>query len=280
MKSRGNHNLNPKNNTKQNIQMENELLELKLRAEKGAQTHFMGNISPELQNTFLKNIIAFEESFSKTTFKSLFEILNKPVYPAESELNDHALEIAYKSLIKLLDSRNIDVFYQDDYSLRTKYKFITKELFDQEIPCDDLLNVMRYCFNYEEFHPNHALDIKDKTISFIDDWMEHKLDYKHPNLAESFIYPNGKILHKDDITIKIINFFKCFKEFKNCKYSIEEINFDLSLDTRMGFAEGYIKYTAVLYDNEEVQIEGHYKIYYSLDYGCWSIVYFVFPGFN
>jgi hypothetical protein len=280
MKSLGNHNLNHNNNPKQNIQMENELLELKLRAEKGTQTHFMGNISPELQNVFLKNIIAFEESFSKRPFKSLFEILNKPVYPAESELNDHALEIAYKSLIKILDNRNIDIFYQGEYSLRTKYKFITEELFYEEIPCDDMLNVMRCCFNYEEFHPNHALDIEDKTISFIDDWMEHKLDNKHPDLAESFIFPNGKILHKDEITIKIINFFKSFKEFKNCKYSIEEINFDLSPDTRMGFAEGYIKYTAVLYDNEEVQIEGPYKIYYSLDYGCWTIVYFVFPGFN
>jgi hypothetical protein len=48
----------------------------------------------------------------------------------------------------------------------------------------------------------------------------------------------------------------------------------------MGFAEVFIEYTAVLYDNEEVQIEGPYKIYYSLDYGCWTIVYFVFPGFN
>ena len=280
MKSPENHNLNHNNNLKQNIQMENELLELKLRAETGAQTHFIGNISPELQNAFLKNIIAFEESFSKTPIKNLFEVLNKPVFPFESELNDHALEIAYKSLVKLIEQKNITIFYEGDCDLRTKYKFITEELFIEEIHFNDLLGDMRCCFRYEDFHPNHALEIEDKTHSFITNWIQQNIDNKNLDLAETFTSPTSKIFRKDEITSKINNIFKCYNKFKNCHYSIDEINFELSKDIGLGFAEGYIKYNAVLYDNEEVLIEGPFKLSFNLEYKWWTIFFIVFPGFD
>lgn len=274
------HDLNFNDNSEESLNMENELLELKLKAETGAVSHLGGNISAEIKNLFLKHVIDFENNYSKSEFKSLFEVLKNPVFPLEQELNEYALEIAYKNLLNLLDRNNIDVLYEGEYDLRIKYKFITEELFLEEIPCQNMLNDMKHFFIYEEFHPNHVLNIENKTHLFIDDWMKHKLDNKHPNLAESFICPNGKILHKDEIVTKILSFFKSFKEFKKNNYSIEEVNFDLSIDTGMGFAEGYINYTAVLYDNEEIIFEGPFKIYYSLDYGCWTIVYFVFPGFE
>lgn len=275
-----NNNLNFGANPKQNIKMENEFLELKLRAEIGAETHFMGNIPPEIQNIFLKNIIAFEQNMAKTPFKSVFEVLDKPVFPSESELNEHAIEIAYNSLIKQMDKKNISVFYEGDYDFRTKYKFITEELFLEEIPVDNLKGHVKCWFRYEEFHPNHALEIEEKTHSFISNWIEQKINEKYRDLSDTFTSPTGKIYHKDEITSRIKDIFKSYKRFQNPHYTIEDIRFDISKDTGLGFAEGFIKYKAVLFDNEEILIEGPFKLYFNLEYDWWSIFYFVFPGFE
>jgi hypothetical protein len=262
-----------------NMQVENELLQLKLLAETGSEAHFKGKIPPEVQNAFLKNIIAFEDNFSKSSMISIFKNLKEPVFPAESELNDHAIQIALNSLIKLLNQKQINIEFLGEYKPRLKYKFITEELFEEEIP-DNITEGMTCHFIYEEFHPNHTLDIGKKTQCFISDWIAQSINEHHPLLADTFTTPRGKILRKDEMVLKINNMFKCYSEFKNCHYTVDQINFELSNDTGLAFAEGHIKFIAVLYDKEEIVMEGPFKLYFNLEYDWWSIFYFVFPGFD
>ena len=265
--------------TEENMQFENEFLQLKLSAETGAETYFTSKLPLEIQNEFLKNIIEFENDFSRTSMKSVFKVLNEPVLPLASELNDHDLEKALHNLKKLLHQKQITIDFLGKYDSRTKYNFIIKELFQEKMP-ESISPGMTCVFIYEQFHPNHALEIEKKTHFFISDWMKKSIHENHPDLADTFTSPTGKILRKDELASKINIVFKRFKEFKNCHYSIDEVNFELNKYTGMGFAEGYIKYIATLHNKEEIQIEGPFKLYFNLEYDRWSIFYFVLPGFE
>lgn len=266
-------------NREENMQLENEFLQLKLSAETGAETYFTNKLPLEIQNEFLKNIIEFENDFSKTSMKSVFKVLNEPILPLSSELNDHALEKALHGLIKLLHQKQITIDFLGKYDSRTKYNFIIEEIFKEKMP-ESISPGMTCVFIYEEFHPNHALEIEKKTNCFISDWVKQSIHENHPHLADTFTSPTGKIFRKDEIASKINKVFKSYTEFKNCHFTIDEVNFELNKDTGMGFADGYIKYMAVLSDKDEIVIEGPFKLYFNLEYDCWSIFYFVFPGFE
>ena len=72
-------------NPEENLRMENEFLQLKLKAELGAKTFISSNFPPEIENEFLKNVLAFENSFSNAPLKKMYELLEKPKYEPETE---------------------------------------------------------------------------------------------------------------------------------------------------------------------------------------------------
>ena len=48
----------------------------------------------------------------------------------------------------------------------------------------------------------------------------------------------------------------------------------------MAYAEGIMKYTAFTEDQDIIQLEGPFKLYFTLEYEWWSVYYFVLPGFE
>ncbi len=64
MNNPGNDNLHLSDDPEENMRIENQLLQLKLKAELGADTFISGNFSPNFENEFLKNVLAFENSLS------------------------------------------------------------------------------------------------------------------------------------------------------------------------------------------------------------------------
>lgn len=277
MENLGNKNFNS-NKPNENLNWENEFLQLKLKAETGAETFFEENIPPNIKNIFLKKIFEFEQS-PKSSFNTIIDMLNQPVLPNEKELNDFAIEIAFKDLLKMLEQKHIAIVFLGEYDFRTKYKFITEELFVEEVP-DSVSEGMIYTFLYEDFHPNHTLEIERVTHLFISDWMKKSIDKNHPYLSETITSPTGKVWHKDEIASKLKNNFEKFKDLKNYHYSLDNINLNITNELGMAFAEGYIKYTAILNTNEKVILEGPFKLYLNLEYDWWSIFYFVFPGYE
>jgi hypothetical protein len=252
---------------------------LKLKAELGADTYISGNFPPNIENEFLKNVLAFENSFSNATMKNIYELLEKPMYKPLTELDDNEIEIALEALFALMKKKQITLEFSGAYDNRTKYKFITEEFFNEKI-IDNMIPGMIWHFNYEEYHPNHKMDIENKTISFISAWINQKIANDYLDLAETFIMPNGQIFRKDEIANKIANMCKSFPEFKDCLYNIDKVDYELQNDIGMGFAEGIVKYNAISRSQEKITIEGQFKLYFTLEFNCWSIFYFIFPGFE
>ena len=62
------------NDPEENLRMENELLRLKIQAEHGGQSHTSGELPPEIENMFLKNVMAFEQNYAKAKPATVFEL--------------------------------------------------------------------------------------------------------------------------------------------------------------------------------------------------------------
>jgi len=265
----------------ENLRIENELLHLKLNAEFGAQSHSFSNLPPEIENEFLKNVLAFERAAESEEKIKVYDRLGKPAFAPASSLNDDAITTALEEIITLLEEKNIAVDFSGEYDDRTKYTFITEELFEHEMGMFGMgAPGMVTHYSYEEFHPNHALDIKNRAEEFITNWFEQKFGEYSWEIGDPFILPDGQTLAKKEVLQKIQKVFDCYTGFADCKYVIADINFELNENTSLGYAEGGAKYTATLENNEKMVIEGPFKLYLSSEHGWWSIFYFVFPGFE
>jgi len=263
----------------ENKRMENELLQLKLKAELGADTHISANIPPSIENIFLKNILVFETGLAQAEEIRIFELIGKPDFLPEAQLNDISLEAELNRLMDLINQKQIALDFLGAYDCRTKYKFISEELFEEKAMNIELPGMIMH-FVYEEFHPNHNLDIKQKTEKFISAWFKQEKEQLSFSLADQLILPDGKIRNKDKIADRFNIIFDSYPQFKNGKYTITDINFELKEDIGLAYAEGIMKYTAITEDRHKIQIDGSFKLYFTMEYEWWSIYYFVLPGFE
>ena len=144
----------------ENLRLENEFLKMKMMAESGGifGGNSDGGISPEIENQWLKNVMEFEKAYASAKPQKMFDLLGKPFFEDEKNLDDKRLNDEFIRLNKLLDDHNINVDFLAPQPERVKYHFITLELFEHEtdfIP----LKGMTTNFIYEEFHPDHKSDI-------------------------------------------------------------------------------------------------------------------------
>lgn len=263
----------------ENIRMENELLRLKLQAELGAEPHLINPVDPEIENIFLKNIFEFEHNYANAKRIKVYDLLQQPQFTPAGELDDTQIDEALHQLTNLLFGKNIVVDFSDDMDNRTKYVFITEELFEHET--DDLMIPgMTTHFDYEEFHPNHKTNIENKAIEFLSSWFRQSFTDRSWELADNFIAPDRKTYSRQEIVTQLNNIFGAYTAFNNHEYFIYDIGFQLQPGSGLGHAEGSVKYDAVLENNEIIHFEGSFKLYLSLDDNWWSIFHIVFPGFK
>jgi hypothetical protein len=171
------------------------------------------------------------------------------------------------------------VNFGDDYDDRTKYSFITEELFEEETD-DVILPGTTVHFDYEEFHPNHKKDIESRAMEFLQHWFKRNLDEESWELGHEFVLPDRKILSKSAVAAQMKNIFNAYLGFTDQKFVINDIGYQLQEYSGLGHAEGGVKYKAELENGEVINFAGPFKLYLSLDNGWWSIFHIVFPGFR
>lgn len=261
------------------LRLENQILELKLKAEFGATTYLEGDITAEVENKFLKNVLEFENNCARSEETRICELLGNPTIKPELALDDRELESSFEVVNKLLLAHNITVDFGGSYDTRRKYKFITEELLEERIFAPGIPGMMLH-FIYEEFHPDHKINLGNKAKNFIQAWFKQDADKILWELADRIILPYGFILTKEQIMQKLLMTFSCYSGFSDCKYVISEISFEINDNTAVALAEGAVSYNATINNKETIAIKGNFKLYFSLEYGWWDIFYFSFPGFN
>jgi hypothetical protein len=270
-------------NEKENLSIENELLRIKLTAQYGDAFHMETNadLPPEIENQFLKNIIAFEEAAGDVQFTTVYDKIGKPPFKLLSELLPEQLSEELNRITTILEENNIGVSYCDGpYADDVKYQYITEELFSHEI---DLVPIfgMNWHFIYEQFHPNNKAEIEKNTHEFFQHWVNRSFDEFSDELDYNVCSAEGVEMKREVLYEKMFSFFESFERFENDAYNINEIAIDEQEDGQVfGFSEGMYKYDAVMESGEIIHFEDAYKLYQRREDNYWSIFYFVMPGFK
>jgi len=265
------------------LPVENEILILKLKAEFGAECSVIDpGIPPAIINEFLKSVYRFERDIvSHAKPVSIYQKIGKPGFPKAEELSDKALDLALKKAKRLLARHGIQLDARRDYPNRDIYTFITEELFLVEIADIDLPHYTNH-FCYEDFHPDHALDIRDRSVEFMDNWARQMINACDSGLADSFIHPDARKFSKERVLEKAQSVFASYRSFENYFYAIKNIVTDMNDadGSGMGYAEGLVKYDATMVSGETKHFGGSFALYFLNNGEGWKIFYFIIPGFS
>jgi hypothetical protein len=268
----------------ENMKIENEFLKIKLKAQYG-DGFFMQEgehaIPPELENQFLKQMMHFEENYQKAEFVPLYEKIGKPSFKKAEDLNEIELSNALMELIKTMEEHAVMLDINDGpYPDELIYKFITEELFEQEIEKESLFGG-NWHFSYEEFHPNDKAEIERNTNEFLEHWFTKEFNEYSSELDYYFTTPDGKELDREAFFKKINMFFDSFVAFKNESFTIDKIDYKLfNTESGEGLVEGNLQYDAEMENAEIINYKGSFKLHLKKEDRFWCINYFTMPGFT
>lgn len=266
----------------ENLRIENEILRLKMQAQSGALFGATSNdLSPEIENKFLLHVQQFEDAWKNVKNVKVYDLIGKPPFKHPDQLSANEFKAELEKVLKLLNEHNINLNVLGQYQPDTIYRFIIEELFEHET--DDLqLPGMSKNFIYEEFHPNHKVDIEESARVFLKHWFDKNFDDRSWELNDPFILSDGTIINQEKVLKKLNDFFESFTSFSNCQFTAIETGFEWHEEEKrgIGHAEGAVKYEAVMENGETIHFEGPFKLYLSNENDYWGIFYFVFPGFR
>lgn len=271
----------PKNDDDKRI--ENGLKKKELEDKYGAVFSDHTDLPLDLENAWLKNVEAFEESFSNAKTTSVFNFIGQPEFAKLSALNDQEISKELDRILDLMQERGVSLDTICEVDEKELYRFITEELMMHEI--DDIkIPGMMTCFTYEEFHPNAKLDIEQAIEYFFGFTMK-----KVENIGgegydllyidtESYLNNEGQLLDRIYVEKTINNFLDSFDSFEFSKNDTLEISVN-NEETR-AIVKVDVAYKAY-YNNSrewnEYQGIAHFKLRPS-KYGGWSIYNFNIPG--
>ena len=199
----------------ESLRFENEMLKMKLIAEKGALS--IGNfpsdkVPPEVENKFLKIFESMEDYFSSQSGHKevlVYEFIGRPDFIDEKELNDEQLSVELNRLESLLADKQIAFSVLSNIDDRLIYKFVTEDLFNAET-LDIPFPEMTTHFIYEEFHPINEYDTRRQCEEFIRIFFGKDFD--------TLIQENP--VEQIRNFVELYNFRKAFEEFTNVTFEV------------------------------------------------------------
>ncbi len=243
-------------------------------------------LTGELKEQYLKNIIEFEESYANAVEVTILERIGNPVFLPIEALEPGDMPGEIQRFNNLLKSNSLELhFCQGPYPDEMIYRYITEEFLQHKI--DDVrVNGMITGFIFEEFHPNHEADIRALVKDFFKGWF--KAGFKEHTFLFTQKGRHGEMaVSKKALMKNINNFFMAFKRFEKCDHRIVKTSWQLpasinenQYDEGSGLVEGWMCYDGVIENNEFIHFEGNYRLELVRTYGSWLIDSFVVPGFN
>ncbi len=202
---------------REKLRLENEIRKIKLELEKGAkffQSEDMPDLPPEIENEFLNYIEHFEKISESSSKITVYEKLGKPSIIDVSGYTDDELSVELDDLFEQLNDHNIYVNSNYEVEDAEMYRFITEDIFKQELFEIDTMEGVITHFNYEEFYPD---DIKD-IIACVDDFFERFL-----NLLDSDILFEENVLDTDTTNKWLYDFREAYTRFDFHLLNVHEV---------------------------------------------------------
>lgn len=229
--------------------LENEIKKIKLALEHGGKFIIPGEgeLPADVEGQWLDYIKQFEDQLSKRKKILLYDLIERPQFPKTDTLTDADLPEQLARIKDLLHNHSIVVDSTAGVPDREMYRFITEELFNEETN-DIQVTGLITCFVYEEYHPNHEYDIRNRCTEFVNHVLDKTREWApgYLGLADE-LYANNGILSKTEVTNKIINFRDSFSRLVIMEFRINTVHINGTDAT----AECYINCNATLEDSQE-----------------------------
>ena len=259
------------------LHIENEIKKMKLSLEHEAEFFSPSNkkLSPEQESKWLDQVQQFEDAYKNSKRVLIYDFIGKPVYKPVNEIHQAEIKSELKIIIDLLGEKGIGIDTICKVDERELYRFITEELFKEEIN-NMVIEGMSYNFIYEEFHPNHEHDIKTHCREFVEGLMNKMINLKFLPIAYEFHAKDG-IIKQENVIQRIEIFREAFSSFKLHHFTITllKINkYNADVDFEM-------RYSAIIEGSNEKQFfsgNGNFILKYEHDY--WSICKINIPGIS
>ena len=253
-------------NGKNRLRQENEEKKKKIEEEFGS-AHWSNpeenDLSPEIEGQFLDYIMAFEHAWKDAKQTRLVEFLGNPAFRKVQELSDAEISTELNRLNKLLNEHQVGLNTICDVPEVELYRFITEELFQQEI--DDMhIPGMMTNFIYEEFHPNHDYDIRQHSIEFMRTYLDKDSDYYPTFLSGG---ASKKEWHK--------HFREAFSSFNLKEFEIIGLKYNLEINEGMvEFECDFVASVDGSRDQFQFKGKGKFQLIYQWDFWCVDSVEF------
>ncbi|MBY5958675.1 hypothetical protein KUV50_11055 [Membranicola marinus] len=272
-----------KNKSKKDIQRENNDLKSKISTEFGGRFGGESDIPPDVENQFLKNVMAFEKQFAERKQTTVYDRIGRPDWIPENKIKDSDMGSALEELYLKLHENNLSIDAICEVEEREMYRFITEELFQETI--DDLsIEGMMTCFIYEEFHPNHEHDVKQAVKEFITWTLLKEVDTDDWYFNENLNLQLSPIIDKEKAIRNIKNFINAWSSVKIHEFEI--VSVDITDDLQIAHATFEVNYIAIPEGNPDpISFSGKGKmklenVYKRLECVGWDVLECEFPGFS
>lgn len=262
-------------NEQDQLQTENDFIKMKLMLERGAHFGNAGEeeLSPELENIFLKNVMAFEEQFDNHKMIKVFDKIGQPAhFKPVNEIPDNEIKKAWDELHEYLNKFGIDLGVCSPYvTKRELYRFTTEELFQHETE-DVSLPGWTTNFIYDEFHPDPVYEsekaVRDELFPSL--FTIEPVDEYFYCLHDHDITLNGKLYSTRKEVNEEFNRFKLsFSGIKLLQIIVGRCEVKNDAET---VVSGNYKVMATIAGGKERLLEGKYTIQLQPDeLGYWSI---------
>ena len=226
------------------IRAENDFMKMKLALEKGAQFETFGNreLSPALENEFLKNILEYEKQAENIRTTTVFDKIGRPSqFKPVAQLKELEMERRWEELATYLFERGISLdACSPNVSARELYRFAIEELFPYEM---EEMNIpgMMHCFIYDEFHPDPLYE-SERVVTgdlFPGIFNSASTERQFNCFAKKDIFLNSKVYASGEELRRVFIHFKSFF-------------------TKIELQQTWIDQSKLI-ENERVRVEGRYK---------------------
>jgi hypothetical protein len=281
--------------------LEAEMLELKLRAEHGMEDMFLSpDLPPELREMFLKQVYAFEQNQSSGAARTFRETHQIPDFGAMPE-NAEEAEEAVEKLMDWYRGHNVDISFGYEYPASTRYEFLAVQL-PQKPNYFGAVPGMINGVIYEEYYPNHGVEIEEAAVQFIEGFFNRDADAMIRSMWREQVDPTTNGYYDGQLLIDyLVNWFGTISGFEKHDFKFIQTSYDLhdpaigENDTStmaeevepsempglqgMGYVEGMAGFMAnSLLQSEPIKMAGMFKLYFEYREGRWAIIYPNFPG--
>ncbi|ULQ54502.1 hypothetical protein [Flavihumibacter fluvii] len=262
------------------LQLENDIMKLKMQAEFGAVFGSTQDIPPSLEKEFLENILAFEEMGKNAVMITVYELLGRPAYVPAQTLTDERVQDELDKLLKLMEAHDLSLVLLYEYPPLLIYTFITEELFQEEIE-DIRMPGMLGVFVYENFHPKHESLIEQLTIEFLEGWRDlHWADINNL-LYYVGVLPDDRVIQEEEMIRIIERETDRYESMQLFEFNITNIQFEWKEgNVGLGFSEGILQTMVLPKKGAPAYLKGEFRCYYCNTDGYWRLTFFCLPGFE